>query len=1072
MIKQQDINKVLDAANIVDVVSDFVQLTPKGKVLKGLCPFHEDSNPSLTVTPAMNIFKCFACGEGGGPIKFVEKHENYSFPEAVKYLAKKYGIIIDEKAPTAEEEAQYKHMESLWLANERLCEVYQKQLEKNKAAQEHSWGRWGEEFCKTMGIGFCPKFAHLVDSALIPEDIVKELNLKNSAGYDFFSGRIIIPIRDKQHHIIGFTARDLDREKKEHKYLNSQDSVIYKKSKSVLGIDTAWKEARTTKTFYVVEGAPDVLRLQSIGVYNTVAPLGTALTDENLTLLKKVASHLCFLPDSDPPKDNQKFGAGINAVLMNGEKAMRHGFTVSVKEIPLTKKQIEANEKEDPDSYCKTMELFQGIKETDFILWMADKKYEKDWTTEQQKAYIENIASLLADMEDEMAVAMYIRELSKISGTQQLWKKAVAKFKKENSGKEEKEKVDNESEHFKMFGFYVSDHNYYYSFSDKGGEEVWSNFTMRPLFHIKDSINPKRIFILKNIFGHEDMIEMRQEDLVSLSKFKQRVEGLGNFIWKASVRELTKLKGFLYEKTETAILISQLGWQRQGFFAFGNGIFYDGNFMKVDDYGIVRIEGKGNFYLPAFSKIYRDDIKLFQFERQFVHLGLSSVSLRQYTDQIFLVHKNNGRVGFMFLLATLFRDIVTRTTRNFPILNMFGPISSGKSELGHALTAFFIIGNNPPSIFNSTLPSMTEAVAAVSNALVHIDEYKNNMETNKNEFLKGLWDGTGRTRKNMELDKKKETTSVDAGIILSGQEMPTADIALFSRVIFLTFNGSSYSDEQKNNFLEMKRLRLMGASHLTLQLLKLRGHVEKDFPSFYQQTLSEMSSKFEKMVIEDRILMNWVAPLAVFRILETYIDTSLSYKQMFNICVDGIKFQSAQCKQNNELAMFWSMVQFLVSEGEIIEGGDFRIEYVHHLKTDLCNELYDVAHPILFMQKTRLFMLYKKYGKAVGDTLLPEGSLKYYLENSREYKGEKHGIRYTVYHRGQVQLQKVGELTKEASTVQRSYCFDYRKLVKLYNINFEKASDKDGDAVHIEDDMDNPTPERSNENPKQQELPL
>ena len=163
----------------MDVVSDFVQLTPKGKVLKGLCPFHEDSNPSLTVSPAMNIFKCFACGEGGGPIKFVEKHENYSFPEAVKYLAKKYGIIIDEKAPTAEEEAQYKHMESLWLANERLCEVYQKQLEKNKDAQEHSWGRWGEEFCRTMGIGFCPKFAHLVDSALIPEDIVKELNLKN-----------------------------------------------------------------------------------------------------------------------------------------------------------------------------------------------------------------------------------------------------------------------------------------------------------------------------------------------------------------------------------------------------------------------------------------------------------------------------------------------------------------------------------------------------------------------------------------------------------------------------------------------------------------------------------------------------------------------------------------------------------------------------------------------------------------------------------------------------------------------------------------------------------------------------
>ena len=620
-----------------------------------------------------------------------------------------------------------------------------------------------------------------------------------------------------------------------------------------------------------------------------------------------------------------------------------------------------------------------------------------------------------------------------------MWKREVDKQRKLAAEEEEKAKAEKESALYKQFGFNVVNDKYYYSISENGGSYVWSNFVMEPLFHIKDSVSPRRIYKLKNMFGTEDLIEMKQEDLVSLVKFKQRVEGLGNFIWKASEKELTKLKSFLYEKTETAIMITQLGWQRQGFFAFGNGIFYDGNFLKVDDYGIVRIEGKGNFYLPANSQIFRDDIKLFQFERRFVHLGYSAVSLRDYSEQIFRVFGDNGRVGFIFLLATLFRDIVTRSTRSFPILNLFGPKGSGKSELGHTLMAFFIIENVPPNIQNSTLPALNDTVAAVANALVHLDEYKNNLDINKHEFLKGLWDGTGRTRMNMD-DKKKETTSVDSGVILSGQEMPTADIALFSRLIFLSFSKSTFSEEEKRDYQILKKMRVQGMTHLTLELLKLRNRIEADYPAVYQKTLNEVDGLLDDLVIEDRILLNWVAPLAAFQTLEVYLNTSLTYKQMLSICIEGIKFQNAQCRQSNELAAFWNMVQYLVSEGEIIEGGDFCIKYVRQLKTDLTTQNWIETRPVLMIQKTRIFMLYKKHGKAVGDTLLPEHSLKYYLEHSREYLGEKASVRYTVYHKGIVQFQKEGNTTKEAKTVQRSYCFDYRELVKSFNINLEQEN--------------------------------
>lgn len=1054
MIKRETIDKVIDAANIVDVVSDFVTLKKAGVNLKGLCPFHNDTSPSFVVSPAKNLCKCFACGEGGDPVGFLMKHESLTYPEAIKYLARKYSIEVDESVPTASEMAEQHKRESMWAANEVMANEYHRQLLENKKARDYAYSRWGEEYCKLLGIGYCPSYAHLVDKAGISREVAEALRLKGEKGFDFFGGRITIPIRDKQRRVIGFTARVLGDGNP--KYLNPSENLIYSKSKSLFGIDIAWREAAKAGRFYVVEGAPDCMRLHIIGINAAVAPLGTALTEEHLTLMKSRARHICFLPDADPPKDGSRFGPGINAVMKSGELAMRKGFSVSVRQIPVS------DEKQDPDTYFKTREIFDAVEEQDYVLWLSSLLFEPDMTTSRKSQFVLEISSLLALIEDDTTVEMYVSQLTKLTGNRQMWKNAVMRRRREAAEKEERAKAEKESALYKQFGFNVVNDKYYYSISDNGGNYVWSNFTMTPLFHIKDSVNPKRIYKLKNMFGTEDLIEMKQEDLVSLSKFKQRVEGMGNFIWKATEKELTKLKSYLYEKTETAVMVTQLGWQRQGFYAYGNGVFFDGRFINVDDYGIVRIEGKGNFYLPANSKIYRDDVKLFQFERRFVHLGFSAVPLREFSEQIFRVFGDNGRVGFTFFLATLFRDIVTRSTRSFPILNLFGPKGSGKSELGHTLMSFFIIDNVPPNIQNSTLPALNDTVAAVANALVHIDEYKNNLDINKHEFLKGLWDGTGRTRMNMDLDKKKETTSVDSGIILSGQEMPTADIALFSRLIFLSFSKSTFTDEEKREYQKLKKLRSQGMTHLTLEILKLRNKIEADYPLIYQRTMDEVGARLADLVIEDRILLNWVAPLAVLRCLEAYLDTSLSYKQMLDISVEGIKFQNAQCKQNNELAAFWNMVQYLMSEGEIIEGGDFRIEYVRRLKTNIASIVWNETRPVLYIQKTRLFMLYKKNGKAVGDTLLPEGSLKYYLEHCREYLGEKSGIRYKVYHHGMVQFQKVGDLNREASTVQRSYCFDYLMLAESFNINLEQAPENAEDTARQED--------YDAEHPRQQEI--
>lgn len=643
---------------------------------------------------------------------------------------------------------------------------------------------------------------------------------------------------------------------------------------------------------------------------------------------------------------------------------------------------------------------------------------------------------------------MYLAKLQDLYKNKSLWEKTMNQAKtliQEKKVLNDGKKIDRDL--YGRYGFY-EEFNSYYSISKDALPWQWSNFSMIPMFHIKDSLLPKRLYKIKNQNNQEELIEMKQEDLVSLSKFKQKVEGLGNYIWLATEKELTKLKMYLYEQTETAVEITQLGWQRKGFFAFGNGAF-DTDWHPVDEYGIVRLKS-GNYYLPASSKIYRDDVKLFQFERRFIHTNYSAVTLREYSEKLIKVFGDNAKVGICFLLATLFRDVVAGYTKSFPILNLFGPKGSGKSEMGHSLMSFFIIKNTPPNIQNATIAAMGDLVAQCANALVHIDEYKNTIDIDKREFLKGLWDGAGRSRMNMDRDKKREITSVDCGVILSGQEMTTVDIALFSRLVYLTFNKTEFSDEEKRAFDECKSIRDMGLSHLTLQLLRYRAKMEAEFTSNYKQCMTDLNERLKNEKIEDRIQRNWVIPLAAFHTLESVVDVPFSYKEMLDITVDGIIRQNQECKSNNELANFWNVVSYLLQDGEIFNESDYRIEYVKKFKSNVIkNDMEFVRpRPILMMRKNRIFMLYKKFAKQVGDSALPPESLKYYLENSKEYLGNKNSVRFKNIQRGievtaRVEGAEGRDEFKKTTLVEQAMCFDYEMIMNSYNINLEIDTDAD-----------------------------
>ena len=1040
MIRQEIIDTILDRTDIVKVIAQHVQLKKSGIRYVGCCPFHQEKTPSFYVFPHTGTFKCFGCGEGGDAIHFIEKAENKTFVEAVRTLAQKANVQIEEQEESVEEKQKRMHREALWITNKQVADFYRKQFLDSKEAQEYAYRRWGKDYCTMQEIGYAPKDGHAMQQLPVKAEFLKELGLLNRGGYDFYQNRVVIQIHDRFGHVIGFTARCMDDQ--QPKYLNSSESDIFHKSYVLFGIEDAWKTAAKQDKMFLVEGAPDCMRLQSIGIHNTVAALGSAWNDSHFSTIKRVTNKVCFLPDADPPKKGETHGHGVQVVMEAGTQAMEYGLTVSVKEIPDT----EENIKQDPDSFFKNTNIFNATEEVDFILWMADKLFPHTTTTEEQREAIKEIAYLLSLIDDETGVSMYIGKLTKYYQGKRLWLKAVdeERKKREQETKTTKDKEENDLN--RKYGFYV-DHGCYMSITEKGSVYEWSNFTMLPLFHIKDTTNPKRLYKIKNAMNQEEILELKQEDLIALAKFKQKIEGLGNFIWKGTEKELTKLKSYLYEKTETATEITQMGWQRAGFYAFGNGVFYDDLFIKTDDYGIVRLKDKGNYYLPSCSTIYKSDTKLFTFEKQFVHLNLSSVTLKEFTDQLFKVYGDNGRVGFCFYLATLFRDVVTTTSANhwFPILNLFGPKGSGKSELGHTLLSLFTISYTAPNIQNSTPSALNDTVAQSANALAHIDEYKNDIDPKMIEFLKGLWDGTGRTRMNMDLDKKKETTAVDSGIILSGQEMPTSDIALFSRLIFLQFPRSEFSDLEKQNYKKLLEMRSLGLTHLTLEVLKQRKHFEQAWSTAFHETQTIVANALGREKGEDRIMNNWCVPLAALRVLQGIIPT-LTYDDMLRVTIEGIKKQNGECKTNGELGTFWYVVQYLASEGDLIEGGDFFIRFYSKFKTDIINAIWQSERPVLFLQKSRIFSLYRKEGRQANEKVLPTDALKYYLQNSKAYLGEK-VARFDVYKKGILQYDhaKMGanNSAPKLTTTQRAYCFDYALLCETFGISLWASSDQE-----------------------------
>ena len=1060
MIDKKYIDLILDTVDLAEVVSDYgIKLHVSGHTAKGLCPFHNEDTASFCVNTAKNLWHCFGCGKGGNVINFVMEMDNLSFLEAIKKLLKEKKNIdlkVNELRLTPEEEAKYKKREAMHIINDKLCAFYVSQLDNGtadaNAAKAYMLSRWNADFCKEQQIGYAPndwtsvvKFAEKVGLSL---DLMQQMGIlrlseKTHSLYCVYKNRLMIPIRDRYSNIEGFTARALD-DKSECKYLNSADSELYHKSESVFGIDAAVQKARKECKLYLVEGAPDVMKLQSLDILNTIASLGGSWNDKQFQKLKDLRLQnctLCFIPDSDVPKNNERLGAGFANVLRNGALAMRLGFTVSVKEIPndLT---VEQPKKIDPDEFFTDKSYLAKLEEREFLLWSFEKKFTPNGTTEEKQKAIEETCELLLCIKDEVIQERYITALARIDGNKTIWRQALNTAMKKRQKQLSEKNNEGDIDMLRSFGFTVQ-HGCYFGYNQKGEEKQWSNFTLKPLFHVKDDIHPVRLFEICNSDGQKEIIELNMEEFTSSKKLRQKLVGIGNFIWLADDSSQIQLMCYLAKVSETAVEIKQLGWQQQGFYCFCNGALEDGVWHPVDDKGIVRLK-KRNYYLPAMSQIYKDSTELYSNERKFRHQPYSNISLHDYFSKIIDVFGDNAVIGLCFYIATLFKDVYKQKTTSFPILNIFGPKGSGKTELAETMMAFFVVGNDPQNIETATVPALADAVASVSNALVHIDEYKNGIDTKKIEWLKDLWACIGRSRMNMDKDKKREQARVDSGIILTGQEMPTADIALFTRLIFLAYDRDHHNQQERERFAELMQLRMYGATHITIQLLSLRDKFTERFELAWEKAKSDVAlhPKWTPN-LKDRIESNWLVPLSAYLALQGEIDCPFTYDRLLDLCMDGLIRQNKLCNRSDEVSNFWSLISCAQQKGELINEKDYLIKSKNRLKTNKMKDGYEFGEPrqILMLRKNTALNAYQKIGREMNISTLPNESIEYYLQISPEFLGVATSAERfkRINSNGQPVQNYVLEGGKPKCKIiteqDRPLCFCYTEVCERYGIN-------------------------------------
>ncbi len=1198
MIQVSTINHLKSIVKIEDVVGDFINLRRKGTAHLGLCPFHNEKTPSFSVSPAKGIYKCFSCGESGNAFSFVMKHEAMNYPEAVKWIAKKYNVPVAE-SESSDDAARRTHKESLAIVTEFAQKVFLHSFDKSAAHQYMSIERgFNAEILRDFNIGYAKDDWQFLSVAALKRAYKAELltesglsGTKKTDGslYDRFRNRVMFPYFDLSGKVIGFTSRILTADKSEAKYINSSNTELFDKSKILFGLFQAKKAIVAYDECFLVEGNTDVMRFHQLGIANTVATSGTALSTMQVKLIQRFTYHVILLFDAD--------NAGKNAAMKSIDKFLSEDFVVNVCILP---------EGEDPDSFGKSRtkdEVLNYILENkvDFFEFQAktllngsvsakdivkvaetiatsisfidneaeriilrkklsqkfgieekllDKKTAKlseekecvigffAWEEAKEAIKEKNVANLvfsndfviekhfnnelntvgftentaysyfnelhkltknisvseslgqfdlidtngetkllklfkqlisvgfnleityfneIDDKEDTTSFIDFYFELqigsikgsndkskksaieksaeiiSFLSETERMlkinhvvsrfksngyvinqgdFKKIVSDYLKENQRSDNKEVTiyannphgltKEQLESLDKYGLFEKDNQLFFE-EKSGGSVPYSNYIIRPLFHIESINETRKLFEIINFKNEKQIIEVDIESMVKIDKWQIFCESKGNFLFWGDKTKFTRLKQRLYADTKFCKNIENLGWQKQGFWAWANGIVYERQFVPVDSYGTVTVLNT-NYYIPAFSELYKHDRTVFKAERKFVRKP-QDISFFQWSEKFISVYGENSKLSTCALLTSVFSDYIFSITGNLPLVNFFGVKGTGKTEHAKSLLNFFGDEQNLLNIHKGTEYAAAVHMENFKNAFALIDEYKNSLDINKLEYLKSIYNRDGRVRGSIKAGIKTETTQVNSMALLCGQEMPTADVALFSRLVFLPYYNPEYSQTQKNKFNELKAIEKKGLTHLVEELLGFRSLIEKEYEQTFYDVEKDLSEQVSSSV-DGRLIKNYAILIATFKILESRVSVAFKYEDVFQLSLNRIREQYTIMNSSNEVSAFWESLVSLAERGIIRHGDNYRIIDEIFITLLVKNgasteeKRFDFSgykngsKQILYLKMSTIYNYYAELCAKTRQEIMPKRSLEYYIEHSKTFLGRSKSTRF------------------------------------------------------------------------------
>ena len=413
MISKETIDRVFETALVEEVISDFIQLKKSGSNFKGLSPFTDEKTPSFMVSPAKQIWKDFSSGKGGNVVAFLMEHDQLSYPEAIKYLAKKYNIDIIETQLTDNQKEKINEKEKLFIVANKAKDFFKTQLNstdfgKNVAKNYLTERGFGDQIIDEFEIGCLTDHSYtlksfLVDNGYEIEDLIKIGLVSSKTKDDIYKSRIIFPIKTISGRTAGFGARTLKSNTKSAKYINSPESEIYNKSKILFGLSKSKNEIVKKDNCFVVEGYTDVMRFHQKGVKNVVSSSGTALSKDQINIIRRLSKNITVIYDSDK--------AGINATERSVDMILEQGMNINIVLLP---------ENEDPDSFAKNKnesEILNFLNENavDFIEFKANilNKTLKNTPSEKAKVINDLIISI-SKIPDRIKQEIYIRHCSEI----------------------------------------------------------------------------------------------------------------------------------------------------------------------------------------------------------------------------------------------------------------------------------------------------------------------------------------------------------------------------------------------------------------------------------------------------------------------------------------------------------------------------------------------------------------------------------------------------------------------------------------------------------------------------------